>query len=58
MSRAYQIAWAPDGTYAVQRVQIAQLGTFGSLEDAEACVSHHKACDAQAAMIEKRRKTG
>ena len=58
MSRAYQIGSSGDGTYSMHRVQLLRLGEFGSLEEAEACVAHHKACDAQAAMIEKRRKTG
>ena len=58
MSRAYQIGWTPDGRYAVHRVQLVRLGEFDSLEEAEASVAHHKACDAEAIRIEKRRKTG
>ena len=58
MSRAYQIGWTPDGRYAVHRVQLVRLGEFKSLDEAEACVAHHKACDAQAMLIEKRRKAG
>ena len=58
MSRAYQIGWTPDGRYAVHRVQLVRLSEFESLEEAEASVAHHKACDVQAMLIEKRRKVG